>query len=187
MAMEEHLRVMVDMDGLTGLGSRRALDDTADTEWRRACRTDEPMSMLMIDIDNFKDFNDQYGHLCGDDALATVGKCIGESIRRPGDYAGRYGGEEFAVLLPNTDLAGATKLAETIRSAVQSLQIPNAKSARRTLTISVGVASTDTRTARFSSLRAFVRACDEALYDAKASGRNCVAIAGIGENRVPTS
>lgn len=176
--MEEHLRWMVNTDGLTGLGSRRALDDAADVEWRRARRHGQPLSLLMLDVDYFKQFNDKYGHQAGDDALAAVGACIQRHIRRPGDYAGRYGGEEFAVLLPNTDAPGAAVVAETIRAAVQALEIPNAAGPDGQLTVSVGVA-TDSNSAgsaqAFSELRAFLRAGDEALYLAKRAGRNCVA------------
>lgn len=181
--MEEHLRLMVNTDGLTGIGSRRALDEAAGIEWRRAWRNQQPLSLLMIDVDHFKRFNDRYGHAGGDDALAAVARCIADSIRRPGDYAARYGGEEFAVLLPNTGVDGAIAVAEKIRSAVESLAIPNAGSADQVLTVSIGVATTEGR-ARFANLRVFFNASDEALYKAKASGRNRVAItADEGQRR----
>ncbi|MGO4810901.1 diguanylate cyclase [Cupriavidus sp. 2MCAB6] len=176
LAMEKHLRLMVNTDGLTGIGSRRALDEAADIEWRRAWRNQQPLSLLMIDVDHFKNFNDHYGHAGGDDALAAVARCIADSIRRPGDYAARYGGEEFAVLLPNTGMQGTIAVAEKIRSAVESLAIPNLGSANQVLTVSIGVAIAEDR-ARFASLRVFFNASDEALYEAKASGRNRVAIA----------
>lgn len=176
--MEEHLRWMVNTDGLTGLGSRRALDDAADVEWRRARRHCEPLSLLMLDVDHFKQFNDRYGHQAGDDALAAVGACIQRHVRRPGDYAGRYGGEEFAILLPHTDASGAAVIAEAVRAAVQALRIPNAAGLDGQLTVSVGVVTYDNRAGSdetFGELRAFLRAGDEALYLAKRSGRNCVA------------
>ncbi|WP_432260696.1 sensor domain-containing diguanylate cyclase [Cupriavidus sp. TMH.W2] len=179
--MEEHLRWMVNTDALTGLGSRRALDDAADMEWRRARRHSQPLSLLMLDVDHFKEFNDRYGHQAGDDALAAVGACIQGHIRRPGDYAGRYGGEEFAILLPHTGAAGAAARAQTIRAAVEALQIPNPAGANGVLTVSVG-AVTDANIPGseqgFAELRAFLRAGDEALYLAKRSGRNCVATFG---------
>ncbi|MGO4304162.1 sensor domain-containing diguanylate cyclase [Cupriavidus sp. RAF12] len=180
MDIERHLRLMVDTDGLTGLGSRRALDDAADLEWRRARRHNQPLSLLMVDVDHFKQFNDRYGHLSGDDALASVARCIQQTIRRPGDFAGRYGGEEFAILLPSTEAAGAAAVAETIRAAVQAMHIPNAGSTFGELTVSIG-AVTDTTDSSgdrtFADLRAFLRAADEALYQSKRTGRNRVASA----------
>ncbi|WP_454743633.1 sensor domain-containing diguanylate cyclase [Cupriavidus necator] len=190
MDMERHLVLMVNTDGLTGLGSRRALDDAADIEWRRARRHGQPFSLLMVDVDHFKQFNDRYGHLVGDDALASVADCIQRHIRRPGDFAGRYGGEEFAILLPNTDAAGASAIAETIRAAVQKLHIENADSAFGELTISVGVV-TDVPDAggnrTFGELRTFLRAGDEALYQAKRAGRNGVASLGAAAMAVATT
>lgn len=176
--MERHLKLMVDTDGLTGLGSRRALDDTADVEWRRAKRHEWQLSLLMIDVDYFKQFNDRYGHLAGDDALAAVAACIQAQIRRPGDFAGRYGGEEFAVLLPNTDSAGAARVAHAIRAAVQSLHLPNADSSFLETTITIGVATAEFPDGEYPDLRSFFRAADEALYLGKLGGRNCVALNG---------
>ncbi|KAI3604271.1 hypothetical protein D8I24_2665 (plasmid) [Cupriavidus necator H850] len=190
MDMERHLVLMVNTDGLTGLGSRRALDDAADVEWRRARRHGQSFSLLMLDVDYFKQFNDRYGHLAGDDALASVADCIQRHIRRPGDFAGRYGGEEFAILLPNTDAAGAAAVAEAIRAAVQKLHIKNDDSAFGELTISVGLV-TDVPDAgcnrTFGELRAFLRAGDEALYQAKRAGRNCVASLGATAMPVATT
>src|SRR5260370_41030850 len=100
----------------------------AESEWRRAQRSGRPLSLLMIDVDHFKGFNDLYGHSAGDDALAAVAQCIAENIQRPGDTAARYGGEEFAVLLPNTDPAGAVQVAEIMRAAVQSLESHHVRS-----------------------------------------------------------
>lgn len=176
--MERHLKLMVDTDGLTGLGSRRALDDTADVEWRRAKRNEWPISLLMIDVDYFKQFNDRYGHLAGDDALAAVAACVQAQIRRPGDFAGRYGGEEFAVILPNTDSVGAAKVAHAIRAAVQGLHLPNADSSFLETTITVGVATAEFPDGEYPDLRSFFRAADETLYLGKLGGRNCVALSG---------
>lgn len=175
--MEAHLQWMVDTDGLTGLGSRRALDDAADREWSRAMRDHTPLSLLMVDVDHFKQFNDQYGHLAGDDALAAVGLCIHQHIRRPGDYAGRYGGEEFAILLPSTDANGAARVAEEIRAAVQELRIGEGVLASARFTVSIGVATdvpSGSGSRTFGDLRALFRAGDEGLYLAKREGRNCV-------------
>ena len=188
--IEGHLRRLADTDGLTGLGSRRALDDVADKEWRRASREGAPLSLLMLDVDYFKRFNDRHGHLAGDDALASLARCIEQSIRRSGDYAGRYGGEEFAVLLPGTDRAGAVAVAEGIRREAQALAIENAASTFGVLTISIGVATmssdgSDIET--FKELRDFVRAADEALYQAKLAGRNRVHAYGSEDASVATN
>ncbi|MBV8271712.1 MAG: GGDEF domain-containing protein [Cupriavidus sp.] len=181
-AFEHHLQRMVGTDGLTGLGSRRALEDRADMEWRRALRHGTPLSILMIDVDEFKAYNDRYGHLVGDDALAAVARCINSAIRRPGDVAARYGGEEFSVLLPNTSASGAREVAEAIGGAINRLQLPHEASARRFLTVSIGTA-TMTTPSDFRDLRGLIQAADAALYDAKAQGRNRVAshaIASVG-------
>jgi diguanylate cyclase (GGDEF)-like protein len=171
-AMETELRLLARTDGLTGLCNRRAFDEMAESEWRRAQRSGRPLSLLMIDIDHFKGFNDLYGHSAGDDALAAVAQCIGENIRRPGDTAARYGGEEFAVLLPDTGDAGAVQVAETMRAAVQELDRRHVASPYHIVTVSIGVSCTSER--RFATLRAFVNAADAALYEAKGGGRNRV-------------
>ncbi|MCT9119144.1 diguanylate cyclase [Cupriavidus gilardii] len=176
LAVEAHLRWLADTDGLTGLGSRRALDEIADREWRRSRREVRPLSLLMIDVDYFKQFNDRYGHVAGDDALAAVGKCVRQQLRRAGDYAGRYGGEEFAVLLPGTDAARAAAIAEAVRASVLALGIENAGSPFGRISVSVGVVTEGNGSASpvYPDLRAFFRAADEALYRAKRAGRNRV-------------
>jgi len=171
-AMETELRSLARTDALTGLCNRRAFDEMAELEWCRAQRSGLPLSLLMIDIDHFKGFNDLYGHSAGDDALAAVARCIGENIRRPGDTAARYGGEEFAVLLPDTGEAGAVRVAETMRAAVQELERRHVASPYHIVTVSIGVACSSER--RFATLRAFVNAADAALYEAKGGGRNRV-------------
>ncbi|GLC92253.1 GGDEF domain-containing protein [Cupriavidus sp. TA19] len=189
LAMEAHLRLMVNTDGLTGLGSRRALDDAADKEWRRSRRDGLPLSLLMVDVDHFKQFNDRYGHLAGDDALAAVGDCIQRHIRRPGDYAGRYGGEEFAILLPGTPAAGAARVAEAICHAVQALELPNAASPLGAVTVSIGIATSSAREGdgpAFADLRAFLHGGDQALYLAKRDGRNRVVVFGETGETAPT-
>ncbi|CAG4891675.1 sensor domain-containing diguanylate cyclase [Paraburkholderia saeva] len=172
MAVEEELRMLARTDGLTGLHNRRAFEELVDAEWRRAQRSGRPLSMLMLDVDNFKGFNDLYGHSAGDDALVAVARCIGGKARRPGDSAVRYGGEEFIVLLPNTAEAGAARIAESIRAAVQALQVRHIASSHHVLTISIGVASTEKQ--RFGTCRAMINAADTALYEAKDTGRNRV-------------
>lgn len=169
-AAEEELRVLARTDGLTGLFNRRTFEEEAEEEWRRAQRNAWPLSMLLIDVDSFKGFNDLYGHSAGDEALIGVARCISQSVRRPGDTAARYGGEEFAVLLPNTDETGAMHIAEKIRAAIQALQLRHVASSHHVLTVSIGVATA--RGATFATNRALVNAADEALYQAKDAGRN---------------
>ncbi|MFC5429539.1 diguanylate cyclase [Paraburkholderia denitrificans] len=173
--MEEQLRVLADTDSLTGLGSRRALDIALDVEWRRARRSKQQLSVLMLDVDYFKEFNDHYGHVAGDNALKNVAHCIFKNIRRPGDFAGRYGGEEFCVLLPNTELAGAVQVAEAIRQAVLETNQLHVTGPKGTLSVSIGVATFDGRntSSGVNSEQLFHRA-DQRLYEAKAAGRNMV-------------
>ncbi|TDN68265.1 sensor domain-containing diguanylate cyclase [Paraburkholderia sp. BL10I2N1] len=173
-AVEEELRMLARTDGLTGLNNRRAFEEIIEAEWRRTQRSARPLSMLLIDVDNFKGFNDLYGHSAGDDALVAVARCIAGHVRRPGDSAVRYGGEEFVALLPDTGEAGAMRIAEQIRAAVQSLGMRHVASAHHVLTISIGIASTERQ--RFGTCRAFVNAADTALYEAKGAGRNRVVV-----------
>ncbi|MGY6126003.1 diguanylate cyclase [Paraburkholderia strydomiana] len=174
-AFEVHLHEMVGTDSMTGLSSRRALEDLADVEWLRALRDHTPLSMLMIDVDQFKAYNDAYGHLAGDDALRAVARCIGAAVKRPGDIAGRYGGEEFSVVLPSTTTAGAKVVANAIRDAVRRQDIKHESSLSGRLTVSIGIASMTKRN-DFSSLREVVQAADAALYKAKAMGRDRIVV-----------
>ncbi len=172
--MEQQLHLLANTDSLTGLGTRRALDSALDVEWRRANRHHTPISVLMIDVDDFKPYNDKYGHAAGDTALRTVARCINDSIKRPGDFAGRYGGEEFCAVLPNTDLSGALRVAESIRTAVLRADEPNAGSAYGKLTVSVGVASHSGVAAADDTVQDLIHLADGRLYEAKAAGRNVV-------------
>lgn len=169
---ESELQLLARTDGLTGLHNRRTLGEILDQEWRRARRTRSLFSLLFVDIDRFKAFNDAYGHQAGDDALAAVARCIGENIRRPVDTAARYGGEEFVVVLPDTPADGAARIAEKIRAAISDLSIEHAGSEFGRVTASIGLASW--RPERDEDVSALIRAADEALYGAKASGRNRV-------------
>ncbi|WP_250479278.1 MULTISPECIES: sensor domain-containing diguanylate cyclase [unclassified Caballeronia] len=170
MRAESELQLLARTDGLTGLHNRRTLGEILDQEWRRARRTRSLFSLLFVDIDRFKAFNDAYGHQAGDDALAAVARCIGDNIRRPVDTAARYGGEEFVVVLPDTPADGAAKIAEKIRAAISDLSIEHAGSEFGRVTASIGLASW--RPERDDDVSALIRAADEALYDAKARGRN---------------
>jgi len=170
---ESELQLLARTDGLTGLNNRRSLGEILDLEWRRTKRTSGVLSLLFLDIDRFKAYNDTYGHQAGDDALAAVARCINGSIRRPGDTAARYGGEEFVVVLPDTPASGATEIAEKIRSAISDCGIEHAGSEFGRVTASIGVVSRMPETD--DDLTAAIKAADEALYNAKATGRNRVA------------
>ena len=157
-------------DGLTGLDNRRSFDERIDGKWRAANRNGSPLSLLMIDVDHFKKYNDEYGHVQGDEALRRVADCITASLRRGNDFGARYGGEEFAVLLPETGLLGAYHVAETIRGAVQAANIRHSGSLFGCITISIGVASIDP--ADGTPHASLVLTADAALYRAKLNGRN---------------
>lgn len=166
-------------DGLTGLANRRTFDDVLAAEYGRARRDDRNLSLLMIDVDGFKPFNDLYGHPAGDECLRRIGKTLAGALFRPGDLAARYGGEEFAVLLPDTDEFGAAVIGERIRCAVLALAIAHEGCARRVITISAGVASMGRRGLE-DGPEVLVRAADRALYRAKHAGRNVVVCAAAG-------
>ncbi len=162
------------IDSLTGLNNRRTLDEILDHEWRRAMRTRSALSLLFVDVDWFKTYNDTYGHPAGDRALTAVAKCIGDCVRRPADNAARYGGEEFVVVLPDTPTEGAAAVAERIRSAISDLSIEHAGSEYGRVTASIGAVAWTAE--RGMDVIAVLRAADEALYRAKAGGRNKVAL-----------
>lgn len=172
MRAESELELLARTDGLTGLHNRRTLGEILDQEWRRARRTHSMFSLLFVDIDRFKAYNDTYGHQAGDDALAAVARCIGENIRRPADSAARYGGEEFVVVLPDTRPEGASLIAEKIRTAISDLSIEHAGSEYGRVTASIGAASWVPEAD--ADVTAVIKAADEALYNAKATGRNRV-------------
>jgi diguanylate cyclase (GGDEF)-like protein len=157
-------------DSLTGLDNRRSFDERLEGVWRAAARSGSSLSLLMIDVDHFKKFNDAYGHVQGDEALRKVADCIIASLRRGNDLGARYGGEEFAVLLPETGLLGAYHVAETIRAAVQAAAIAHTESPFGCLTVSIGVASVDV--SESSKQSDLVLTADAALYRAKLNGRN---------------
>ena len=141
-----------------------------DLEWRRALRSQNPISLLMIDADGFKAYNDQFGHQAGDDALVAIASCIERTTRRAADICARYGGEEFAILLPDTQLADAIKLAEKIRANILELRADQQGRLDSTPTISIGAASMVPR--QGLQPRDLTKAADSALYDAKRNGRN---------------
>ena len=169
----DQLAELATTDGLTGLMNRRAFDTALDTEWLRAARSTKPLGLLMIDVDNFKAYNDLYGHQGGDECLRTVGRSLSVLARRPGDIVARYGGEEFVVLLPETDEDGAFFIAEAIRQGVRDLAIPHDGTKKKVVTVSIGVASSLGSTNLGASADLLARA-DKALYLAKSAGRDKV-------------
>ena len=166
------LKTLASADGLTGLANRRAFDIRLDEECRRAQRNAGAVSLLMIDIDNFKAFNDTFGHQGGDDCLKQIARVIGGELLRPGDLAARYGGEEFAVIMPATPSHGAVIVAERLRYAVEALAIHHPSSPPGIVTLSIGTAAASTADA--ASPAALVASADAALYRAKRDGRNRV-------------
>jgi diguanylate cyclase (GGDEF)-like protein/PAS domain S-box-containing protein len=177
-AEELRLSELAMTDGLTGLLNRRAFDEIMDREWRRTLREGSQTSLLLMDVDHFKGFNDLYGHQMGDDCLRAIAAAVSETCGRSTDAVARYGGEELAVILPALDAAGAASLAERIRSAVEHLDIVhngNEDGGSR-VTISVGVATALARHGgRLRMPESLLVAADAALYRAKHSGRNRVA------------
>lgn len=165
---ERVLSELAATDALTGLPNRRILDERLRLEWDRAQRSTESLTLLMIDVDHFKAFNDRHGHNGGDEALRNVAQVIGSNIRRPADLAARYGGEEFAVVLPHTDANGAWVIAEHIRSGVEHL--PRVAEDGRPITVSIGLSTWNKRSR--TSLEALLLSADQALYEAKHTGRN---------------
>ncbi|MBN2383896.1 diguanylate cyclase [bacterium] len=160
-------------DALTGIANRRRFEERYDEEWRRSVRLKTPLSVIMIDIDFFKLYNDTYGHQSGDECLKQVTHCIATEINRPGDLVARYGGEEFVIILFNTDLSGATNLAQKLRAKVERLHIPNENSSIHDyVTISLGVAALIPLIALPTSV--LIEQADNALYLAKNQGRNRV-------------
>ena len=166
LASAERLSVVAATDGLTGLANRGAFETKLVQEWKRAVRAHTPVALLLLDADWFKPFNDLYGHQEGDDVLRKIAACIQRLIRRPADLGARYGGEEFVVLLPGTDLQGASAAATLICNDVAALGLQ--------VTISVGVASMCPQLGDDESH--LVRRADKALYDAKRSGRGRVVV-----------
>lgn len=172
------LQEMVVTDKLTGLRNRRGLDQVFDTEWRRAQRSKKPLSLLMIDADHFKQYNDTYGHQAGDVALALLAGCIARSARRAGDCAARYGGEEFALLLPETKIDDAYAVAERVRHGVEEIRAGQKRNGAVVLpTVSIGIAEMIPQADQRPT--ALLESADTALYQAKESGRNRIVAAGL--------
>lgn len=164
-------------DALTSVTNRRGFDEALSHEWMRARRSNTPLTLLMIDVDFFKTFNDSLGHPAGDDCLRRIASTLTRYARRAGEVIARYGGEEFAVLLPNTDAREGAVIAENIRLGIAELGINHpASGVGDTVTVSVGVCGVEP--GQLEDGQALLRLADHALYQAKAAGRNCVRSAG---------
>lgn len=162
-------------DPLTGIANRRQFDDVLEAEWRRCMREEQSLSLMMVDVDHFKTFNDEFGHQAGDIALKAVASGLKTALQRGGDLAARYGGEEFAIIMPNTSLDAAQIQAERIRAAVAALDIRSELPDARNLTVSIGLASALPK--RDADAESLISNADQALYQAKLLGRNRVAVA----------
>ena len=171
------LQDQANRDGLTGLLNRRAMDMQVDTLWEAAIHAGKPFSLLMVDVDNFKKYNDHYGHLAGDECLRAVANCLEEQIRQandgliaPGAFVARYGGEEFAVVIPDAASGVHAGVAASLVEAVAALQLPHEKNVGYGMvTISAGAACLDSANGKIAPL---FRLADELLYKAKSAGRN---------------
>ncbi|MBI4986906.1 MAG: diguanylate cyclase [Rhodocyclales bacterium] len=163
------------LDPLTDIANRRRFDEYLTQEWNRAARDQAPLALLMIDVDNFKGFNDRNGHARGDQCLSAIAHAIQSALQRPADLVARYGGEEFVCVLPGTDLAGAGQLAEHIRATVAALAVADGSATGSGhVSVSVGVAAA--RPQPETSSAVLIHAADQALYEAKLGGRNCVCL-----------
>jgi diguanylate cyclase (GGDEF)-like protein len=179
----QELRSLAFVDTLTQVGNRRSFDSTLKSEWERGLRDQSPVAVIMLDIDHFKLYNDSYGHQSGDDCLQQVGFALRQSVVRPSDVVTRYGGEEFAVVLPNTTTEGAAVVAERIREAIQSLRVEHKASLTSDcITASLGVASIIPTPETLP--QHLIEAADQALYQSKEKGRNQVSAADNPKDRL---
>ena len=181
-ALEAQRPALATKDGLTGLANRRSFDEALAREWRRTVCETAQMSLLLLDLDHFKGFNDAYGHLVGDDCLRTVAAALKGLALGPGDLIARYGGEEIAIILAQANVQGAVTVAERARVAIEALALPHETTSvpGRVVTASIGAATAVVRTGGSAGMpQALLAAADRALYQAKAGGRNRVETALI--------
>jgi diguanylate cyclase (GGDEF)-like protein/PAS domain S-box-containing protein len=170
--LQKELEDLSFKDGLTGIGNRRRFDAVVEEEWAAARRTQRPLSLILVDIDFFKQYNDHYGHVQGDECLRRVAQALKAGTRRPRDFLARFGGEEFVLVLPETDAVGADQVAELCRDAVAETSLPHELSTvARTVSISLGVG---TVVPKGEDSLAFIEEVDARLYRAKERGRNTV-------------
>lgn len=189
--MRDALESAATSDSLTGLANRRRFDEVLRQEWLRACRERTPLSLIMLDVDYFKKYNDHYGHHQGDLCLAAVARSLASIVHRPADLVARYGGEEFVMLLPSTPLVGAAHVAQRLCTTVADQGVPHAQSPiARHVTISVGVAADEPALAGYCGgdgipvpALALLQRADKALYAAKRAGRNQVMTATLAEEQ----
>lgn len=180
--LEERLEQLALLDGLTGIRNRRAFDEAIDREWKIAFRAHAPLSLLLLDVDNFKLFNDTYGHLEGDDCLRAIATAMSRAVKRSTDIVARFGGEEFAVLLPATEMAGAEVLAHRLCEAVTALKLPHCANpcAGRVVSVSCGVSTAiGSPGGSMTTPEGLLLAADAALYNAKGKGKNCVVASSL--------
>ena len=172
------LKSLAGTDGLTGLPNRRAFDEALASELSKTAEAGEPLSLMMIDVDHFKPYNDLYGHLAGDDCLKAIGHCLQQVVKAPRHVAARFGGEEFALILPDSDAEAARELAETMRSLLAELAIPHSGNAPGRISVSIGIATYPAGTDK-RNRDDIVRRADSALYDAKRGGRDRIEMFGV--------
>jgi len=172
--LSHKLEQMSSTDSLTGLYNRRYFNEVYQKEWSSACRSQVSLATLMLDIDNFKKYNDTYGHLQGDKCLQAVAKAVWKAVKRPRDMVARYGGEEFVIVLTETDASGAFHIAEQAQINVSELKIEHSASSSRIVTVSIGVAAMipDYK----NHPEELLNMADEALYRSKSNGRNSISL-----------
>ena len=172
-ALQKELEALSYLDSLTGVANRRMFDTILEREWAAAQRNRTPLSLILLDIDYFKQYNDHYGHVHGDECLKLVAQTLSDVATRPRDFLARFGGEEFVLVLPETNTEAARKIGERCRGFIAHAQIPHAKSfIGNTLTVSLGIGTTIP--AKGDDATAFIKEVDRRLYEAKQNGRNCI-------------
>lgn len=179
--LNEELAALSEMDGLTGIANRRRFDEFYFQAWSRAKREKEPLTLLMIDIDYFKQYNDTYGHVTGDDMIIRTAKLISESVKRTSDLVARFGGDEFIILLSNTDEHGALRVANQIQHSLAASAIPHTRSPLGVATLSIGMSTCIPD--RAMTMSEHIQSVDAALYEAKQAGRNRIVACDMKENR----